>query len=385
MTASRPRAIVCFAVNAIAHYRERFFELLKIRLEAEGIELRLLYGRNYRAHNIAGCIPWAIPLPLRAFGSLTWLSVFKASKDSDLLVIPQVLKHLWIYPLLLRHRFGMQKIALWGHGKLFTARSADTLAARIKKTISRCCDWWFAYTEISAAIVRNEIGFEPQKITVVNNAVDTSALAKARAKLSEEDLLKLRNSLGIRSQNVGIFVGGMYHFRDHTKRLPFLIDACLEIRKRLPDFEMIFIGGGPDQRIVEQAASRYPWIHYPGIRKGIDAVPYWALARVCLNPGLVGLGILDCMALGVPLITSNMPYHSPEISYLENGVNGLMVDDHEDPSKYAAHVISLICDSNRFELLIQGGRKTASLITNEAMVERVTDGILKALRLNTLS
>lgn len=372
---------VCFVSNAIAHYRERFFDLLRTRLASEGIELEVIYGENYRAHNIGGTVPWAKAVPLRSYRSFTWLSALQTTKDADLVIIPQVLKHLWIYPMLLRHVLGTQKVALWGHGKVFSAKPENRFGTWLKRLVSTRCDWWFAYTERSARVVREEIGFCSERITVVNNAVDTSALSAAREKLTAAEIEALRNRMGIGSSNVGIFVGGMYHSAHHTKRLSFLIEACEEIRKSLPDFEMIFIGGGPEQGVVEAAAAKHPWIHYVGIQKGIEAVPYWALAKVCLNPGLVGLGILDCLALGVPLVTSDVPYHSPEIDYLVPNVNGLMIDDEGNPTKYADAVVELIRDDARRNSLALNGRAMAKRVNNEAMVEQFTLGILQTLNL----
>jgi glycosyltransferase involved in cell wall biosynthesis len=378
------RAVVCLAMNAVAHYREHFLNLLKSRLHTEGIELLFIHGTHYRGHNIGGSVEWATPARLRSWGSLTWLSVLKPTRGADLVIVPQVLKHLWIYPLLFRHLLGIQKIALWGHGKVFSARREDRLATRLKNTVSRWCDWWFAYTEGTARIVRDEIGFDPARITVVNNAVDTRALSEAKARLDPVVLDSLRRELGIESSNIGIFVGGMYHSHHHSKRLTFLVEACIEVRRIVPDFHMIFLGGGPEQHVVEIAAAEHPWIHYPGIRKGTEAVPYWALARICLNPGLVGLGILDCLALGVPMLTSNVSYHSPEIEYLEHEVNGIIIDDRNDPAVFARAAAGLMADPSRIDTLASNGRITASQITNESMVDRFTDGILRVLNLDPI-
>jgi glycosyltransferase involved in cell wall biosynthesis len=383
-SSSQIRAKVFFVTNAISHYRERFLNLLRDRLKQEGIELEVVYGKDYQGHNIGGNIPWATALPLVSFRSFTWLSVPKPTKQADLVIISQVLKHLWIYPLLLRHVLGTQKIALWGHGKVFSAMPENRLATFVKHFVSKRCDWWFAYTEKSARVVRDEIGYPAERITVVNNAVDTTALAAAKARLTSDEIDALRNSLGTASPNVGIFVGGMYHSRHHTKRLTFLVDACLEIRKSIPDFEMVFIGGGPDQGVVEAAAAKYPWMHYLGIKKGTEAVPYWAISKVCLNPGLVGLSILDCLALGVPMVTSKVPYHSPEIDYLVPEVNGLMIEDHNDPIRYAAAAITLMKDDRKRESFAKNGREMAGRITNEAMVENFTKGIVKCLDLPNL-
>lgn len=56
--------------------------------------------------------------------------------------------------------------------------------------------------------------------------------------------------------------------------------ACHAIRARIPDFEMIFVGDGPLQGMIEEAARRHPWIHYVGPRFGADRLPYFALAHL---------------------------------------------------------------------------------------------------------
>jgi len=378
-----PRATVCFVLNALPHYRERFFSLLRKRLGDERVHLRVLYAGSHGIHNIEGNLEWAESVTATSIGPFTWLRLGNLIRGADLVVVPQIIKQIWIYPLLLRRILGFHKIAFWGHGKVFSSLPDRRLARRTKELISRHCDWWFAYTERSAQVVNQEIGYPAGQITSVNNAVDTNALAEAQSRVTCAELDQLKSSLGIRGSNTAIFVGGMYHNAHHTKRLSFLITACQEIRKHLPDFEMIFVGGGPDQHLVEAASREHPWMHYVGVKKGAQAVPYWSIAKLCLNPGLVGLGILDCLALGVPILTSDIPCHSPEIDYLESGVNGLMVEDHDDPAIFAKAAITLLKNEPLLALFADAGKKTAASITNEAMVEKFTDGILKCLNLDS--
>lgn len=373
----RPK--VCFVSNAIAHYRERFLDLLKDRLDEEGIDFEVHIGSQYLGHNISGTLPWANLVKLRTFGSLSWLSVHRGTRKADLVIIPQVIKHLWIYPFLVRHTIGSQKVAFWGHGKLYSAAPESRLASGVKRWVSRHCDWWFAYTQRSANVVRDEIGFPAERITVVNNAVDTNALTNALRNITTEQKIALKETLGIQSDHIAIFVGGMYHSEQHTKRLPFLIEACIVVRASIPDFEMIFVGGGPQQYLVEKAAHQYSWIHYVGVKKGMEAVPYWSVAQLCLNPGLVGLSILDSLALGVPMVTSELPYHSPEIEYLIPERNGVIIDDLDQPQIFADAVISLLNDPSKIQSLASEGLKSAALFTNEAMVENFVKGIVQAI------
>ena len=107
----------------------------------------------------------------------------------------------------------------------------------------------------------------------------------------------------------------------------FLITAAIEVRRRVLDFALIVIGAGVDRARVEASVKVYPWLHYPGPLFGKEKVEILRLGRVFMMPGLIGLAILDCAAAGLPAVTTAYPYHSPEIAYLEQGRNGLIVRD----------------------------------------------------------
>jgi glycosyltransferase involved in cell wall biosynthesis len=152
------------------------------------------------------------------------------------------------------------------------------------------------------------------------------------------------------------------------------------IRQQVPDFEMIFIGGGEDMHLVQQAAAQYPWIHYVGPKFDREKVPYYAVSKVFLMPGLIGLGILDTFAMETPLITTDVPIHSPEIEYLENGVNGVMVSNPENPLTYAKAVVHLLQNEIERQKLVNGCRLARERYTLDNMVERFADGVTLALK-----
>ena len=239
--------------------------------------------------------------------------------------------------------------------------------------MSRRVWWWWAYNEQSASYVR-ELGFPDERITRVQNSIDTVSLMAAAATVTPQELASLRRRLGLRGDNVCIFVGGMYE----DKRLPFLVAACELVRKELPDFEMIFVGDGPQSGVVSEAAKRHGWIHYVGARFDDERVPYMLLAKLALMP-LVGLGVLDSFALRVPLITTDVPYHGPEVEYLESGVNGLIVACDCGPGEYAAAVVDVLRDTKLRETLRRGCERSSSLYTVEAMVDNFAAGIHGAL------
>ena len=172
-----------------------------------------------------------------------------------------------------------------------------------------------------------------------------------------------------------MYAGGMY--RD--KRLGFLLEACELIRRRVVDFEMIFIGAGADATLVKEAAERHVWIKYVGTKFDQEKVAYFMLSKLFLLPGVVGLAVLDAFAFAVPLVTTAVQGHGPEVDYLEDGRNGVVVQDAQNPMTYAETVSELLKNDDRRELLAAGCRAAADIYCIEGMVERFATGIGQAL------
>jgi glycosyltransferase involved in cell wall biosynthesis len=356
----------------IAPYRWSFHEMLAEKLAKKGIDYRLLSGSASRGDDK---LPdFASYAPAHFFGRAFWQNVLQRTAADDLVIITQAVRNLPLYPLVWRNIRRKQRVALWGHGKNFQARNPDSLEEKLKKVITRKVHWFFAYNNLSASMVK-DLGYPTERITTMMNAIDTSGLAAAKARQTPAALQKLRESLGIETENVGIYTGAMYP----DKRMPFLLEACTQIRRLVPDFEMIFIGGGKDQPLVEAAARANPWIHYVGYKQNEEKAPYWALAKLFLMPGAVGLVILDSFALEVPMITTAVKTHGPEIDYLHDGENGVMLDNPDSVEDFAVAAAQLLQDESIRQKLVAGCRASAPLYTVENSVTLYADGIQRAL------
>jgi glycosyltransferase involved in cell wall biosynthesis len=183
----------------------------------------------------------------------------------------------------------------------------------------------------------------------------------------------MRRKLNLGDGPVGLFVGSLYK----EKRLDFLLDAARLIRLDIPDFQLIIVGAGPDQEMVEEAVRRYSWIRYLGPLQGEDKAATLMLADVMLNPGLVGLGILDSFTSGRPMFTTDCGLHSPEISYLSNGQNGMMTNN--DLISYANAVSNALQKKEVIETLRAGALSSGLHYTIENMAGRIRDGICACL------
>ena len=271
------------------------------------------------------------------------------------------------YLLMVLGKVSKKRFAFWGHG-INLQDDPDSIRNRFKKLYSKQCDWWFAYTDnVKKTVVR--LGFDENKITVVQNAIDTKTLVEAYNQIPVHKLSIIRAELGLAKGPVGLYCGGMYK----EKRLDFLLATCEMIRQNIPGFEMIFIGAGPDGNKVKKAAEIHKWIHYLGPKFGVERVPYFKLADVFLMPALVGLAILDTFAMQTPIITTNYPFHGPEIEYLVNGKNGLMVSYTLE--EYSQKVIEILNNEVFLQELREGCRVSAFQYTLENMVFNFVKGI----------
>lgn len=372
---------IAIVTKTLTHYRVSFFNGLREKLSSKNIDLLLLYGQpSYRDRqkNDTFDLDWAIKVPSKIFEignkELYWQPVLKHLRGVDLVIVEQASKLLINYILVIQNVIGIRKVAFWGHGKNFQELTADKFAEWIKRQLSKHVHWWFAYNDLSARIVQ-AMGFPRERITSVQNAIDTRSLTESLQRVSQKDSEAVRVELGINSENVAIYAGGMYP----EKLIPFLLESLNEIREQIPDFNMIFIGGGVDTKLVINAASENPWIHFLGPVFGDHKVPYFAVSKLLLMPGLVGLAILDSFALEVPLITIQHDNHSPEIDYLINGENGIMINGFSSPLDYANEVVKLLKDKTELDKLIQGCKSSRETYTIENMISKYVEGIIKAI------
>lgn len=368
----------CVAIvqRRLTHYRVPLFERLRARLAQAGVRLRLLHGHGTRAEaskNDQGHLDWAEPLPTRyaAGGRLCWQPYWAQVRDCDLVVVTQENKLLNnLRPLLDPWR--QTPLAFWGHGGNLQSAKPGGAAERFKRWTTRRADWWFAYTELSAARVA-ATGYPRPRITVLNNSIDTAAL---RAQLQQARSLSrdaLRQALGLGPGPVGVFIGSLYA----DKRIAWLLQAAAELRRQVAGFELVIAGAGPDEPLVRAAAAQHPWLHYLGAVHGPRKAELLAAADLMLNPGLVGLGILDAFVAGLPFVTAADPRHGPEIAYLQHGSNGIMTTNH--PGAYVSACRDLLGNASALQAMAQAALAAGQQYSIESMAERFAQGLLDCL------
>lgn len=360
----------------LLHYRLGLFKRLRANCSRRGIDLHLVHGQASRresAKKDEGTLPWAHKVENRFWelGSrdLVWQPFPAELRDADLVVVMQENRILSNYPLLLSRLWSPRRVAYWGHGVNFQSDAPGGLREKWKQMMLTRVDWWFAYTEMAADIVRRA-GYPQKRITCLDNAIDNEAFERDLASVTDAQIRMMRAEIDApEGAPVGLFCGSLYP----DKRLDYMIEAADRIHAALPGFRLVVIGDGPSAGEIRAAAETRPWLKWVGVRKGPEKAAWFRVADVVINPGAVGLHVLDSFCSGTPMMTTAESRHGPEVAYLKDGINGLVVRGEAD--RYADAVVALFNDRTRLEALKQAALGDARHYTLDNMVNRFAEGI----------
>ena len=363
----------------IKQYRLPFYEQLYSMLGADHIELKVGYSNpsSVEATKKDTCdLPLNYGMKVKGYWllheKLLFQSLFRTAITADLVVVDQGNKFLLNYILLPLSHMGIRRVAFWGLGKNCEDSQLRLSEWYRRKTLN-WVSWWFAYTKgTSSYLVENRV--PPLKITVVENAIDTRQIREHTEGIQMEERAALRRRLGIPlSAPVGIFCGALHK----AKSIPFLIEASKLIRARIPDFHLIVLGGGPEESSVCAFVQGNSWMHMMGPRFGKAKSELLAISDAFLMPGAVGLVILDAFAAGLPLLSTRLNIHGPEMEYLAEGINGL-ISEPTVPA-FADMATSLLLNRDVLDRLKAGARESGVKYTIENMVANFREGIHQCL------
>lgn len=263
------------------------------------------------------------------------------------------------------------KFATWGHG--FAAVSAiNWLDTRLERWQLRHSRRYFAYTE-SGRRAAVDAGFADDRITVLNNTFDTSELVDPLMQPNPGEIEAFRTTHRLGPGPVAAFIGGL----DESKRLDFLIESGERVHQAVPDFVLVVAGNGPLRAMVEEKAAGSSWLRFIGRAGDAEKRLLRATSSLLMNPGRVGLVAVDSFALGLPIVTTEWPFHAPEFDYLVPDTNAVITPDSVET--YADTVASLLMDRNRLDVLQAQCLSVSSKYSLDAMVARFEDGIVETL------
>lgn len=332
----------------IPEYRVAFFRDLRTALQDKGFELVLAAGRaqghleqrgDDRTESTADVLlsSRSVGVGGKSFLVRDVRSVLHQVQP-DLVIAEQAIKNTDVYSLLMRQAVkGTPRFGLWGQGRAFSTPQGR-MGSLLKQWVTRRSDWFFAYTQEGADYVVQH-GVPPNRVTVLNNTVDTEQLRRDLDNVSDAQVEDFGQQHSLVAGKTALFLGGV----DATKGIEFLLDAAEEVAKQVPGFRLVIAGSGASSDLVRRRQLEGSPIVFVGRLEGHAKAVALRAADVMMIPEWVGLVAVDSLVAGCPIATTRHPSHSPEFSYLRDQRNAF-VFEHE-LSAYSRGVAEILGDT----------------------------------------
>jgi spore coat protein SA len=250
------------------------------------------------------------------------------------------------------------KIVLHEHNQ----NIADTMNERTALKILEAID---AYVGVSKFTMDHEITKKyPQfkdKAHFILNAVDVERFKPIWER--EKERIELRAKYGLQHSKAILFVGAIRE----RKGIHYLVRAMKEVVKKHPEAKLIIAGGSAMNvepkdafagQVKAEAAGLGDKVVYLGFVSSSKIPDIYLLADIFVGPSIweepFGLVFAEASASGLPAIASRRG-GIPEI--IQNGVNGLLLDDPADINALAEKISSLLEDPRLCSEMGRNGRK----------------------------
>ena len=287
---------------------------------------------------------------------------------ADLVVVEQGIRNLETYPLLARRYLGGPGVAMWGHGRSYSTPQGPRAAA-LKQFLTRRSQWFFAYTQGGADhVIAN--GFPANRVSVLNNTIDTDSLRHDLKVVSDHDVDGFSRRHGLTPGRTALFLGGV----DKAKGIDFLLESAQSAAQMLPGFVLLVGGAGAQLGDVQAAERAGAPVRALGRLDGPEKALALRSADVLAIPEWIGLVAVDSLVAGRPIVSTWHDSHSPEREYLEHGTTAVFVQ--HDPTSYAEGLVDLLADGSRLPTMqAQCIQQSANCGLNR-MVDSFVEGVL---------
>lgn len=361
---------IVFLQRVLPAYREPLFNALREQASQAGHVFELWVssaGDVFARRDTEGWLSWARLLGVKAlpfwlggfeYQTLPWREVLAA----DVVFVPDSLRCVSNELVLLLRRLRGKPVFTWGHGVNFQKDFFSKLLAFGRYRLLRVASGNLVYTQncLSALL---DVGFNQNRIGVSENAIDTTQAFGLHAQHPEVLAFRLNHGLG--NDPVVVFLGSWYA----RKRPEVVIKVGKALRQLVPEARVVVIGGGDGLAVLASHARQLPWLTLLGPLRGREKFVALASASCMAVSGVAGLNLLDAMAVGLPVVLPQRADHSPEVFYVLDGINGLVLPDKID--SLAEGCCRLIKDRQLRDQLSAGARKSSAKLSIETMAGNI--------------
>jgi 1,2-diacylglycerol 3-alpha-glucosyltransferase len=258
----------------------------------------------------------SLPLPARTEYRLTLPLVARRNKARFLSRCDIIHSHSlfitgWMASYYARKRFRVPLVYTY-HTMLDSYAHYSPLGQKITSQLTRELTRTYANAANAVIVPTKTVAGELRKqgvtapICIVPTGVDIEAFRHLDPSVGHA----LRDKLGIR-RNAPLLL--LVSRLAHEKNVPFAIESLARLRRRLPDAELVLVGGGPaTQQLKEQAraAGVGGSVHFVGVVEHSEIPAFYAAADVFVFPSVSetqGLVLAEAFAAGVPVVALDNP------------------------------------------------------------------------------
>lgn len=195
-----------------------------------------------------------------------------------------------------------------------------------------------------------------------------------------EKIVVIYNGVSVGDVGKRDIIRGVLHFEGKLlisvghlvpwKGFDVLLKTFAKLRKKFPDAKLFIVGSGTDLQRLEGI------VHELGIGESVifaGAVDHEALMRYIraadvfvLNSSYEGFShlVLETMAIGVPVVTTNVGGNPEAVT---DGVNGFLVKPN-DQSALQSRITQLLEKSDLYKKVVQGGKARVAEFTDEKVL-----------------
>jgi glycosyltransferase involved in cell wall biosynthesis len=373
---SRPTVLIAHH-GCVPIYRKSFYRRLN---ELGTIDYVVVHGAAPRGSALLLAPPPYnfpnLPVANREFRiagrSCIWQPiVWRAIKgDFDAAVIGDEIKFVSSLIVALALRIRRRPFLLWGFGfHQYTQRQETLLAQvtaacadRVKKAMYRIASGYLAYTEGGAKALRS-LSAPPQKIAVLKNTIDTEREAELRATVASEPRDDICRDLGICEGATTLLYFGRLIAAKHVDLLVKYAQRCVDTGRKV---SVLIFGQGAEEARLRELSHGLSSVVFHQPADDLTLARALRVSAAVVIPGYVGLAVTHGFAHGVPVLTRRSQLQSPEVEYIEDGCNGLLLP--EEPEAFFAVLDAFVDDQDLQRRLSEGAQQTAHTIDMDHMV-----------------
>lgn len=337
----------------ILHYRIPIYNYFLSHFKQEGIHFLVA------APAVQGDCPTPVQFPLcRISVGLGGALRCIVRERPDVVILFSGLRNLFILPLVWILRRTRVRVVYWGHGINLSDKQSHRGLYRF---LHRSCHSIILYTGHLKEYVDRDSW---HKVFVANN---TLCLDSVPDSLSPAERLSVLASHNITTDKNVIFVGRM----KARKRVTDLLHAAELVETE--GVGVVLVGPDLDHVLPHPLSPRIT--HIPALY-GERLLKLMMACDVYCCPGWIGLNIVDAMACGLPVVTEDSVDHGPEVVYLKDGKNGVLVPKGR-ADLLAKALDTLLADDVLLRRMGSCARKT---YIEEASIDRMFQGFSESIR-----